>query len=411
MASGLTRSQGWLVGILALGSACLTLALPLNEFDPILHFALKGKLLHGGVLPTDGAFQALTGEYGRIMTHPNYPLGIPILEASAAHFGGWSERWVQWPLALWSASLPGAVALGLRAVSSAAAPRGAVVAACTPALYVVEFLHRGWRNLEDAGLGAEKMLGGRGDLPLAALLACAIALLMHARRQPSLALLAGLALGGAGQIKNEGLGLIAVVLTAGVLAGGLTTRPRGPSWRILGLLAVATLLALAPWLHLRGQLPAIDENYPDQFTSANLVQNWTEPEAVELAPISPHLYGPDWTERSHLRPVRISRWFLNEFFGVDPDLPFLGAGLLSWGLLWLLFFLGLGRALRESSGRWVALFVLGGMALYALVLLVSPWFLTALHQKQIPGRLLLHLIGPAAMVAAWPRITRPSPSN
>ncbi len=123
---GWSRPQAGLLGALAFGSIALALALPLNEFDPILHFAYRAKILLYQGTVFDEALLGMEGPlgYGRIATHPNYPLGLPILEAWAAFAGGWSERWVLIPLALWSACLPGAVAFGLRHRSLASARLG-----------------------------------------------------------------------------------------------------------------------------------------------------------------------------------------------------------------------------------------------------------------------------------------------
>ena len=75
--------------------------------------------------------------------------------------------------------------------------------------------------------------------------------------------------------------------------------------------------------------------------------------------------------------------------------------LVSWGLLWPLFLLGIPWRLRPGSEdrRWLALLVLGTLAAYALILLVTPWYLPSLRATGIPERLMLHLVGPAAMVA------------
>lgn len=383
----------WQFGVilfLGLGAAALALAWPLNEFDPILHFALKAKLLWSGVDPGGEAFSGLAGPAGRVMTHPSYPLGIPFLEAFAAHAGGgWDERWVQAPLALWSVALPAAVALGLRGFGPAAARAGALAAACTPALYVQEWLSGGWERIRAAGLGEEKMLGGRGDLPVMALFGCGVALLLAARRATparTLALLAGLALAGAASMKNEGLGLLGVLAIALALAA-LLERGRGARTGALALAAAA--LALAPWLLHRAQLPQVDENYTAQLGVERIGHFLREDETDELSPIRAENYGADWTSSSHWRPARIAR-----YFGLEV------ADLTTWGLLWPLAALGaLAAWRRRPELRWLALVVLGGFALYALILLVTPWFLPALHKKGIPGRLLLHLVGPAALLA------------
>ncbi|MFQ5750337.1 MAG: hypothetical protein ACE5H3_12935, partial [Planctomycetota bacterium] len=166
----LGRSAAVLLGVLGAGSVAATLLLPLNEFDALFHFAYKGKILFFSGNPLDPAFTDLAGDFGRIHTHPNYPLGIPFLEAFAAHAGrDWNDRWVQIPLAFWAACLPGVVALGLRAISPHAAARGALLAACLPILYTRNFLPFLPSDLADMPHHLHLILGGGADLPLAAL--------------------------------------------------------------------------------------------------------------------------------------------------------------------------------------------------------------------------------------------------
>ncbi|MDP6849820.1 MAG: hypothetical protein QF524_02650, partial [Planctomycetota bacterium] len=347
-----------------------------------LHFGLKGKLLFGGESVHGEAFHALTGGFGRIMTHPNYPLGIPILEAWSAHFAGeWSDRWIQLPLAFWAFCLPGAVAFGLRQFGGEAARRGALIAACTPILYVMEFLHKGTLDFAGAGLGAEKMLGGRGDLPIAAFVALACAMLLRGGKARWLA---GLAMTAAILSKNEGLALTGVLLLALALSALWN---RGNEWRTLILVAGTSAVLASPWLIHRAGLPSIDENYTEAVSFDTVLHYLNEDESADRSPISPKLYGDEWSEKSHWRPARIARYFGSEFIDI-----------LSWGLLWILFLWGIPRAIRTPELRFLLLFVLGGLALYALILLVTPWFLIALHQKGIPARLILHLLAPAAIL-------------
>jgi len=394
LAPALLGWQRYLVWGLGLASVVATLLLPLNAFDPIFHFAAKGKVLFYSGDGLDPAFTAVQGEVGRIMTHPNYPLGIPILEALAAHAGGaWSDRWVQWPLAFWAAALPAAVSLGLRAVSTRAAAWGALLAAATPILYVRNFLRGGTRDLARAGLGGDVSLGGGADLPLAALLTLACALLLRAREQPArrrVALLAGLALAGAVQVKNEALGLTAVLFLA-LAAGDPRGLLDGARRRVLLLALAATALAAAPWLVHRSRLPAIDENYGARLRPAAVLQAWTMDEPKERTPMA--MAGllepdnPDYREKRRDILLRYYRWEFTDLF--------------SWGLLWLavLLALPLGRRFRDADARWLTLLLLGGLILYALVLLVPPWALTHLRQTGIPDRLFLHLLGPAALLA------------
>ena len=56
---------------------------------------------------------------------------------------------------------------------------------------------------------------------------------------------------------------------------------------------------------------------------------------------------------------------------------------------------------KDRERTWLSLMVLGGISLYALILLVTPWYLPLLLDKGIPDRLLLHLIGPMALLVGW----------
>ncbi|MHC4823516.1 MAG: hypothetical protein ACYTEP_05810, partial [Planctomycetota bacterium] len=206
-----SRPIGLVLAVVAAAAFAATLGLPLNEFDPIYHWGYRGQVLLATGSPLS---EAITGMihadgYGRLVTHPNYPFGIPILESWVAHLGGWHDRWVQLPLALWSACLPMAMALGLRCVSDQAATLGAILAAATPILYAADFPVDGFGELQMAGLGGETTLGGGTDLAVMAMFGCACALLLRASRSQDrrTALCAGLALAGAVMMKNEGLAL------------------------------------------------------------------------------------------------------------------------------------------------------------------------------------------------------------
>ncbi len=386
------RGLHLLLGVLAAGSVLGSVVFPLNEFDAILHFALKAKVIlaEGGV--TGPGFTAVTEEFGRIMTHPNYPPGLPYLEALAAQVGGWDERWVQLPLAFWVASLPGLAAFGLRPFGDRAAAAGALLLACTPML-VIRDLTADWPfNLADAGLGADIMLGGRGDLALAATTAAACALLVHARRGAGLgaAALAGLALAGGVLFKNEGLAVLLAVALAQLL-GFLAPGPR--PWRAAGAAVGVALLLASPWLLQRGGLPAIDENYSEHLTPARLAAAFEPEEAAG------ELFGHRAVAESAADAGRPRAAVVAGYFGTE------ALDLLSWGLLWPLFVLGLAVPLAAGAEerRWLGLLVLGVAAAYALILLVTPWYLPSLRTTGIPERLLLHLVGPAAMVAGAAR--------
>ncbi|MBL7008581.1 MAG: hypothetical protein ISR76_06250 [Planctomycetes bacterium] len=383
-----SRRTHLLLGALAAGSVVGSLVFPLNEFDAILHFALKGRALFFGASVGGPAFTGVLGDFGRIMTHPNYPLGIPFLEAFSAHAGfGWSERWVQLPLAFWSACIPGLVALGLRPWGARAAIAGALMAACTPML-VVRDLFADWPfNLIDAGLGADTMLGGRGDLALAATSAAACALLLRARRSGSLATggLAGLCLAGGVLMKNEGMAVLVVV----AIAQGIVLLLPGPRpWKPVAVTLAAGLLLAAPWLLHRTELPAIAENYAEHLTIERLGAAF-QPELAEQELFGHRAFEESASAEGRARAAVVAEYFATEAFD-----------LVSWALLWPLFLLAVPLRLRPGSEdrRWLALVVLGTLAAYALILLVTPWYLPSLRATGIPERLMLHLVGPAAMV-------------
>lgn len=402
--SSLSRPAFALILALALASVLGSVALPINEFDPILHFAYKGKILTEIGTPLDEALTGLVDEqgelrdFGRIVTHPNYPLGVPILEALVGVLGfGWHDRWIQLPLAFWAAMIPALVHFGLRPIGRRAAGAGALVAAATPILYVRNFLEQGSTDWEKAGLGNEFTLGAGADLPVAAMLTGACALFLHGRRtgENRLQLLAGLCLAGAAMMKNEGLALVGCVFLALLLSGALLPFGRGRQAAVgSGLGLAITAGALAPWLWLRGKLPAIDENYTEQFTLERIQHFFAG--GLELVEKSPKALVGQADDLLANPPARMD--LLPGYFGEE----FLDWR--SWGLLWGLLVLALPwlpRELRQTDRRWLAMLCLGGVALYFLILLVTPWYLPLLREKGIPERLLLHLIGPICLLIGW----------
>ena len=73
----------------------------------------------------------------------------------------------------------------------------------------------------------------------------------------------------------------------------------------------------------------------------------------------------------------------------------------SWGLLWLLVIVALPvtrQRLQDPELRWLSLLVLGGVGVYFLTLLVTPWNFPSLRDKGIPERLLVHLVGPLMLM-------------
>jgi phosphatidylserine synthase len=73
----------------------------------------------------------------------------------------------------------------------------------------------------------------------------------------------------------------------------------------------------------------------------------------------------------------------------------------SWGLLWVLAAISIGLVfmnLDSFNYRWLTLVVCGGVLLYFLILLVTPWNFPSLRDKGIPERLLVHLVGPIMLL-------------
>jgi len=151
-------------------------------------------------------------------------------------------------------------------------------------------------------------------------------------------------------MKNEGLGLSAVAVLAWILAN-----PFGKigDWKFKAIAIVAVFVCSAPWLIHRSQLPAIDENYSEQLTTANIVHYWRSPEPKERTPLA-QIGRLDESEENlnELRRTILFRYYRQE--------------LLDWrsfGLLWVLLALSLpvgGRLFRNEDARWLAMIVLGG---------------------------------------------------
>jgi len=393
------RASTLFLGILGIGSITLTLSLPINAFDPLLHFAYKGKILfyEGGAL--NQALTGMEGEaglFGRIVTHPNYPLGVPLLEAFAAWLGGnWDDRWVQFPLAFWAAAIPPVVFFGLRSISINTAKIGALVSAAIPIIYVRDFLSEDNVNPAMASLGNTSSLGGWGDLPVAALLAGGCALLWQAREKPCqrAGLVAGVLVAGGACMKNEGLAIAGVFALALLFAGALFSKGQTEKSRRATWIALAALItAIIPWLLLRSNLPSIDENYLAHFHPSRISHFLLGgPELVEKAPKVMVGQAPELLANPPQRRMLVPMYFGEELFDWR-----------SWGLLWPLVIAALlaPSTRKDPNQRWLALLVIGGLLLYALILLITPWYLPLLRDKGIPERLMLHLVGPASMLAA-----------
>lgn len=350
--------------------ACIV---PMNTFDATFHWAYKAKILFHTGSVTDEAFRGVTGTVGRIQTHPDYPLLVPMLEAVSSFWtGSFSSQAAKitiagfFPLA---AALTWAVTR--RELGRPRAILTTLFIVGTPMyLYANVFtLQPGgeggwpsWQRLNQGGIRTGTVLDGGTDLPVGVFLLGAVWMLRSglARDSKALLALAGLFSAGAAFTKNEGLGLILPTL----LAGALACRPRRPAdlarlWPWTASLGAVVV----PWLVVRSGIPAIDEGYGHR-----VLEVFTRLERL-----------PQVAER---------------FITV-------AANGFQWGLLWILLMalvlLRPGRALRGTALIPVA--VVGfGMALYAATILVTPWDLQILFGNQIPGRLFLHL-APTAVLA------------
>jgi hypothetical protein len=384
--------EPWTPGQLAALAAVLSFAAfalfdaasaPMHGFDALFHYAYKGKLLaHEGY--ATAAWTDLDGALGRSMTHPGYPLGMPALDALVGCVRGGFDEDAARPLTALFALAPAALlACALRPRGRWPALLGALVWISLPILYYwrpphddllrgaygLVFGHEaGIERFGDAAAWVREhgvTLDGTADLPLAALFFAALlhlARALDARRASDAAdvVAAGLLLGGAMSMKNEGLALAAVLLVA---FGVAYRRARVPA--LVGALALA---CVAAWLVARPELPAVDEDYAARLAPANLFASLGRSGMVA------------WS-------------FAAAFFDV-----------LVWNLLWPLFFgtlawsLARPRELLRDPAWPAALVCFGAFALYFAVLLVAPMSLARLWDTGIPARLLLHVTPVAILV-------------
>lgn len=402
--------SGVLVAVQALLAAFVVFALfhaasaPMHHFDSTYHFAWKGRVLFGEGLGT-AAWTELDGAVGRVMTHPTYPPGVPALGAITACVAGGPDA--EATRALWGLFTAGTTLLlyaALRPRGRWAALTAALAWASLPILFYIRLPHE--HELSEAIWGllsgeewtapvAERGAGGvptyarpdgwvmdgAGDLPLAALWFGAALHLLRClpgtswARDGADARVAGFLLGGALLAKNEGLGLAGVLVIAFALAWLAGRAERLPALgRLACALSIGALLYL-PWVIGQGAIPTVDEGYLDQVRFDVLAARRARAPAIAL---------------EFLRTM---------------------ASFLHWNLLWPLFALVVGwgvarpRRIVASGALFPALLVLGGLALYFLILMVTPWKVTNLFQTAIPERLFLHLAPAAALAAGamiWP---------
>ena len=409
-AGGLVRTGVALLLLFAAFAVFNAGSMPMHVFDPVYHFAYKGKLIFHEGFDTP-AWKDLDGSVGRIITHPEYPPGVPALEALLACVNGsFDEDAARALMALFVLGPAAWLWCALRGRSRAAAVSAALLWVSLPFLYYTQKPHKdnfwyavygllfgpekGARTFPDSGKWAMPdgwTLDGAGDLPIAALFFGAF--LFLGRLLPGSGLprdradvgTAAILLGGVLLAKNEGQALCAVLTVAVGLtllvrrlagsanadaAGGAGPDARSgphPALALVACLAVAALL-YAPWAYVRRNIPVIGEDYPSLLTPAGI-----------------------WSRTA--RAGKVWSGFRESFTWI-----------LRWDLLWPLFFATLAWALARPQ-RFLrhpalpaVLVVFGAFALYFLILLVTPWDLDVLFDTVIPGRLILH-VTPIAILA------------
>jgi hypothetical protein len=369
-----------LAGILVLAGGLVFQAAtaPVHTFDSTFHFSYKGALLrHEGV--ATAAWTELEGDVGRVQTHPGYPPGVGALQAVTTVLAKEFDASRARPLwSLFALAPAGLLFAALRSRGRWAGLCAAALWLTLPLLFYNTFALGRW---PDDGW----LLDGGADLPLAAF---CFGGLVHLRRlaAPGLeadradVVVAGVMLGAAALTKNEGLPLALAAALAALLAGICARAGAGRLARV-GSAAALALLVAAPWLLVRGAIPAVDEAYPERIAALLLegegLDRWPTVAAGLARCFLPMWNGPRWEEP-----------------------------LLRWGLLWVVALLALAwrlkrpRALLAHPALAALLFVAGGTVLYALVLLATPWELAALFRTMIPDRLVLHLAPAGCLLAA-----------
>jgi hypothetical protein len=371
--------------------------MPMHIFDPVYHFAYKAKLIYHEGFGTE-AWTDVEGLVGRIITHPDYAPGSAVLNALVGYVGGRFDEDAFRALCSIFALVPAAwLWTALRPRGFAAAFSGAFLWLGLPILYYTKLPNNeswagsAWAFLFGAPAARERfapltfgpadgqILDGGTDLVLAGFLFGAfvhLARLLPASRAESDRVdvaAAGLLLGAAMLSKNEGLALAGVLALAFVLAlvagrlAGVRSAPRVRPLPGLGAALLVAFLATTGWLAIRGDIPSIDENYPERLTPANIAA-------------SSHRWLGDGDEPGVLRG------YWNTFSHV-----------LRWNLVWPLFFATVlwsalsPRNFARHPGLFAVLCSGGAALLYALILVVTPWHLGVLFGTVIPGRLLVHV--------------------
>lgn len=221
---------------------------PMVEWDAVAMWAYRARVIHatGTLAPSVANWSA------EVVAHPDYPPGIPLLEALEY----WCSPATPDDRFAKMALIPFVIGLALVAfshgegITRGLGPITALIALAIPAGVVR------W--------SAGSLASGYADFPLAALIAGASWLGCRAveRKDDRAACFAALLAGGAACVKNEGLSfaVIMIVALALVRSAGMP----GP-WRRLASSVVRTaapaILVIGPWLILRSRLPPVPGDF------------------------------------------------------------------------------------------------------------------------------------------------------
>jgi hypothetical protein len=417
-------------------------SLPIHLFDSLYHFAYKGKVLfgegfHGSawMVPSPDLLLGRGADgfdsVGRLMTHPNYPPGIPSLHCLvSSHFERFFEDATRPLMALYVLGFAAILWSWLSVRSLGAAVAGTLSWVSLPFLYysrtwysflttppeVSESAYFSTWSIDFGDLGRSLVaswmgrrtalteravfpdgwtLDGSADLPQAVLFGVGLLLAWRCLRWSSQrsdradALAAGVILGGCALVKNEGLALIAIgALSMGIFwaIGALRPNPLASTGRSHlrgladGALAFGIAAAIAsPWLAIRGEIPSIDEDYP----VAIKVMLGLEEAAPDTPAAQPRSVG-----QALERVPIVLGGFGTSFIHV-----------LRWNLVWVLFLATVltwlvlrGRRLFQHPHAPLLMAIFGALGAYALILVVTPWDLPKLFSTAIPGRIILHVV-------------------
>jgi hypothetical protein len=411
-------------------------SLPVHLFDSLFHFAYKGKVMFwegfGGSGWMVRSPELVDGSgVGRLMTHPNYPPGVGALHCLV---GSWLGRFSGDATRPLMALYPVACALVIFAWMVRRSIWAAIVATLTwislPFLYYSTVWARFvtwsitggeenyisnlkldpsalWTSFLASWIGQRSkvtrqanmpdgwMLDGAADLQQGVLFCLGVLLVWRclARARESFdradILAGGVLLAGACYVKNEGLALCAVAVVGfgltwifDVLRARRSNTAFQERWREFAGIATAFAIAgllHAPWLAIRGDIPSVDEDYPQAIRIVF---------GLEAPPGNISEDQPQNVAEALARVPIVATGFAVAFVNV-----------LRWNLVWVTFFAALATWLVARPKQLflhtltpIALMAIGTLTAYGIILIVTPWDLAILFDTAIPDRLLLHVI-------------------